>query len=33
MSVGQREAATQILQDWLDEPSQESNQDESEKEE
>jgi flagellar basal body-associated protein FliL len=33
MSVGQKEAATKILQDWLDEPSQENNQDESEKEE
>jgi len=33
MSVGQKEAATKILEDWLDEPTQEANQDESEKEE
>ena len=34
MSVGQKEAATKIIQDWLDEPSEENNnQDESEKEE
>ena len=33
MSVGQKEAATKILEDWLDEPTQETNQDESEKEE
>ena len=32
MSVGQKEAATKIIQDWLDEP-EEKNQDESEKEE
>ena len=33
MSVGQKEAATKILEDWLDEPTKETNQDESEKEE
>ena len=34
MSVGQKEAATKIIEDWLDEPSQDNNnQDESEKEE
>ena len=32
MSVGQKEAATKIIEDWLDEP-EENNQDESEKEE
>ena len=31
MSVGQKEAATKIIEDWLDEP-EENNQDESEKE-
>ena len=31
MSVGQKEAATKIIEDWLDEP-EENNQEESEKE-
>ena len=33
MSVGQKEAATKIIQDWLDEPAEDTTSEESEKEE